>query len=292
MKNRSFSHALKAAGSVFVLFASVAVQAEVRPALQNAPASPAPRPQANPAPSVPAASMPRRVDSPAVAPPVSGGEGIRVLLAPARETTLVSTMIGQVTYLPNSIGTTVRQGEKIAQFDCREQGAKLKMAMAELDGAQETLEGKQRLRSLDAAGDTEVKLAESARDRTRAQVEAAKTMMSICTVSAPFSGTVTKLHAFRYQGVNIGTPLLDFASNEPPRLRLHAPSKWLVWLKKGYRFEVMIDETGKSYQAQVLSLNGKVDAVSQTIELEAGVVGRYSELLPGMSGTATFPNAR
>lgn len=241
---------------------------------------------------LPAAAVQPALRSPTASPAQTTTEGLRVLLAPARETTIVSTMIGQVTYLPNNLGVSVRQGEKIAVFDCREQYAKLKMAIAELDGAQETLEGKQRLRSLEAAGDTEVRLAESARDRTRAQVEGAKTMISICTINAPFSGTVTKLHAHRYQGVNIGSPLLDFVSNEAPRLRLHAPSKWLVWLKRGYRFNIQIDETGKSYPAEVLAVNGRVDAVSQTIELEAGIVGRYPELLPGMSGTASFPNSR
>ncbi len=56
----------------------------------------------------------------------------------------------------------------------------------------------------------------------------------------------------------------------------------------GSHFEVSIDETGKTYPAQVTAINARVDAVAQTVELEGRIEGRPSELLPGMSGDARF----
>ena len=74
--------------------------------------------------------------------------------------------------------------------------------------------------------------------------------------------------------------------------RLNAPAKWVAWLKRGTPFEVQIDETGKTYKARVTALNGRIDAVSQSIELEAMIDQKASDLLAGMSGVANFPQPR
>ena len=60
-------------------------------------------------------------------------------------------------------------------------------------------------------------------------------------------------------------------------------------LKIGQRFDVDIDETGKTYPAKVTAINARVDAVAQTVELEARIDGRPPELLAGMTGIARFP---
>ena len=54
-------------------------------------------------------------------------------------------------------------------------------------------------------------------------------------------------------------------------------------------FEVAIDETRKTYPAKVSAINARVDAVAQTVELEARIDGKPPELLAGMSGIARFP---
>jgi multidrug efflux pump subunit AcrA (membrane-fusion protein) len=69
---------------------------------------------------------------------------------------------------------------------------------------------------------------------------------------------------------------------------LNVPSAWLRQLKVGTRFDVAIDETAKTYSAKVSAINARVDAVAQTIEIEALLDNRPKELLPGMSGTANF----
>ena len=82
--------------------------------------------------------------------------------------------------------------------------------------------------------------------------------------------------------------MLEIVSDGPLKIRLNVPAKWLSWLKVGTGFEIDIDETGKRYAARVSALNGRVDAVSQTIELEGTITQGGPELLPGMSGSARF----
>ena len=46
-------------------------------------------------------------------------------------------------------------------------------------------------------------------------------------------------------------------------------------------FEVRINETGSTYPAKVTAINARVDAVAQTVELEARMAGNQPELLAG-----------
>ena len=48
------------------------------------------------------------------------------------------------------------------------------------------------------------------------------------------------------------------------------------------------NETGRTYPATVALINARVDAVAQTIELEARMVNAEPDLLAGMSGVARF----
>lgn len=216
----------------------------------------------------------------------------RVLLMPEQETTLVAQMVGRIERLGGGLGTAFRSGTALVVFDCSEQQARLKIGQAELESARRGLEAKERLAQLRAAGEIEVEVAKAAVDRARAQVELAQVQIGQCRIRAPFAGRIAKLHVREYQGVNVGQPLLDIVADGPLKLRLNVPSRWLAWLATGHGFEVAIDETGKQYPAIVSALNARVDAVSQSIEIEARIVGQHPELLPGMSGTASFDRDR
>ena len=222
--------------------------------------------------------------------PVDPG-AIRVMLSPELETTLVSQMVGRISSLNASLGAAVSKGKPIVVFDCSEASAKLQMANAEYASARETLETKTRLRKLEAAGDMEVAWAVAASDRATAAIAVSRSQLGQCTVSAPFSGRIVKLHVKPHQGVNVGSPLIEMVSDGPLKLRLNVPSKLLRTLRVGTTFEVDIDETGKSYPAKVTAINARVDAVSQTVELEARINGRQNDLLAGMTGIARITAA-
>jgi membrane fusion protein, multidrug efflux system len=238
-----------------------------------------------PAPPPEAAATP----APAAVEPGSDAPPIRVLLVPRREATIVSEIIARVVAMPTTLGATVRAGEPLVRFDCSEQKAKLDMASAEMDAAREAHAAKLRLQGLQSAGELEVTLAAAARDRAKGALDLAETQHRACTIAAPFSGRVVKLSARPHQSVTAGQTLLEFVSADPPRLRLNVPSRWLRWIRPGSRFDVAVDETGRTYQATVAAINGRVDAVSQSVEIEADVVESDAKLLAGMSGTARFP---
>jgi len=237
----------------------------------------------------PSPSVPSKASAPAVAArPVADPNAIRVLLSPQLETTLISQMVGRIATLNASLGAPVAKGRVVVAMDCGEATARLQMADAELSSARETLNAKTRLRDLDAAGEMEVALAAAAVDKAKGAIALARAQVSQCTVVAPFSGRIAKLHVKPHQGVNVGTPLVDLVSDGPLKLRLNVPSLLLRQLRVGTSFEVDIDETGRTYSAKVTAINARVDAIAQTVELEARIVGHPSELLAGMSGVARF----
>ena len=216
----------------------------------------------------------------------------RALLVPDRETTLVAQMVGTVQKLGGELGGAFREGATLVRFDCNEQRARSGIAQAELDSAQQQHQAKVRLQGLNAAGGVEVSLAAAAVARARAQLELGKAQLGQCHVGAPYAGRISRLHVKEFQGVSVGQPLVEIVSSGPLRVRVNVPSRWLGWLQPGGPFELQVDETGKTYPAKVMAINARVDAASQTIEVEGRLLQDHAELLAGMSGNARFAGPR
>jgi membrane fusion protein, multidrug efflux system len=285
------TQAIRAAAAIFFvaygLPLSALAQAPANSNLAMTKSMAAPAPSASAARKAPA-SAPAGT---AVATPAASAVDatpVRVLLAPETETVLLAQTVGRIVSLKGSLGSRVGKGQLVVGMDCSENAAKLKMSQAELASARETYDSKVRLKGLDAAGEVEVALAAAAVSRADGQIEMTKAQIQNCSVYAPFSGRIAKLHVKPFQGVNIGQPLFELVSDGPPRLRLNVPSKWLRSIKVGTAFQVDIEETGKTYSAAITAVNARVDAVAQTIELEAKLTGKPADLLAGMSGTARF----
>lgn len=218
-------------------------------------------------------------------------DAIRVLLSPALDTTLVAPMQGVLATLDASLGSTVAVGDVLVSLDCAEPQARQQIAQAELDAARKVLTVKERLLELTAAGDMEVVLAQADVDRAGAGLALARAQSDKCRVRSPFAGRVVRVYVKPFQGVETGTPLLELISDGPLKLRLNVPSRLLSQLQLGTAFSVDIDETGRRYEARVTAINARVDAVAQTLELEAALLQAHPELLAGMSGIARFEDA-
>jgi RND family efflux transporter MFP subunit len=247
----------------------------------------APANAASTANAAPIAAATAAAAAPAQAPNGAGGS-VRVLVAPEQEATLFSQAVGRIQAVNATLGSSFKEGATLLSFDCDEQAARVKMAQAELSAARETHNAKLRLQGLQAAGEVEVLLAAAAAQKADAEVALYRAQQAYCTVKAPFDGRVVKLHVKSYEGVNAGAPLLDVISAGPLKLRANAPSNWLAWLKPNAAFQVHIEETGKDYTAHITAINARVDAVSQSVEIEGVISDRAPDLLPGMSGSAHF----
>lgn len=220
--------------------------------------------------------------------PPQGEYVVRVLVTPQMETTLSSPVLGRIRSINVTLGAAFEKGKLLVRFYCDEQAARVAIGVAEVAAARENHEAKLRLQGLQSAAEIEVALAAAALEKARAQLALYRTQAAECIVRAPFTGRAAKIHVKPHQSVTAGQPLIDIVSEDPPKLRLNVPSRWLAWLAVGRTFTVTIDETYRSYQARVTAINARVDAASQSVEIEGVVTKPGPELLPGMSGTALF----
>jgi membrane fusion protein, multidrug efflux system len=266
---------------------SIWAQTTTAPAAKAAPAAvtgPAPAAsQAAPATAAAAAASTSRAVS---------EDSVRVLVLPAGETVLASPVPGRIAKLHVGLGISFTKGQTLVSLDCDEPQARLAMSKADQAAAVDQYEAKLRMQGLDQASDVEVALAASAVAKAKAQIDLYSFQISQCSIRAPWDGRTAKLHVRSFMSVSAGQPLLDLVRSGVLLMRLNVPSSWLASLRMGQTFDVLIDETGKSYQAKVHRINSRVDPVSQTIELEAAMTRSHPDLLPGMSGVAVFKGMR
>jgi membrane fusion protein (multidrug efflux system) len=213
---------------------------------------------------------------------------IRAQLNPRHTTTLSAESPAKILHLAVREGERFNRGQTLIGFDCAVQQAQLNKAQAVLQGAQKTYEVNSRLSKLQSISSLEVELAAAKVAEAQADIALNKAYLSKCQVAAPFDGRAVQIFARAHQYVKIGDPILEILNDRQLELRLIVPSLWLRWLKAGEKFTVQVEDTGKEYPAQILTLGARIDAVSQSIPLVAEITGQHPELLPGMSGKAVF----
>ncbi|MCA3132517.1 MAG: efflux RND transporter periplasmic adaptor subunit [Betaproteobacteria bacterium] len=226
---------------------------------------------------------------PQVACARAGDIEVRLLVVAAQESSISAPAAAQVAQVEASLGDSVRAGSALVQFECAEVRARREAALAEVQSARLQHEAKLRLQGLQSAAEIEVALAAAAVDRAQAQAEVVAAQLAQCVVRAPFDGKVARIHVKAGQSVTAGAPIVDVVGGGALKARINAPSRWLAWLRPGQRLEAIIEETGRRYAMRVSRIAGRVDAVSQTIEIETSFDDTGSGLLPGMSGRVLAP---
>lgn len=233
--------------------------------------------------SAPAASEP----APETAAVEQGPAQVRFLVMADKESPLSSVVAGRVSQVNVQLGDNVAAGKLLATLDCSELKARKDAAEAEFSAAQIKYEAKAKLQGLDSAGALEVGLAAADVNRTRSQIKIFDAQLAQCRFTAPFEGRIARIYVKEGQGIGAGAPVIDLVGNGNRKARLNVPSSWINWLKPGAQFDAVVGENGQHYKMTVSHISGRVDAVSQTIEIETQFVDNAKEILPGMSGRAT-----
>lgn len=224
---------------------------------------------------------------PSAAPSASQAE-IRAQISPRHETTLSAELSAKILQLTVRKGERFNQGQSLVVFDCAAQLAQLQKSQAVAHGANKTLQVNQRLEKLQSVSRLEVELAAAKVAEAQADIALNKSLLDKCRIDAPFSGRVVDLSARAFQYLKIGDPIMAILNDGELEVEAIVPSLWLRWLKPGDKFNLLVDETGKEYATEVVTLGARIDPVSQSIPLVARIVGQHDELLAGMSGKAVF----
>ncbi len=242
------------------------------------------------APAAPVAAAPSIAAPAASAASSDAGDGkIRIQLVSRDQVDVSSEISAKIAALPFRDGDAFRAGQTLVSLDCSLYSAQLRKAQADSDGARDLLDVNRKLVALHSVGELEVQQAEAKHKASAAEVAYMQATVRKCTISAPFDGRVSKRSAAPQQFAEAGKPLLTIVDTSHLELKMIVPSKWLMWLKPGHPLSVQVDETGKTYPAKVARIGARVDPVTQTVDVTAALSANAADLLPGMSGWATFP---
>jgi RND family efflux transporter MFP subunit len=223
------------------------------------------------------------------APPAQADDSsLRGIVRAVREAAISTDLNLQILSLPVKEGQPFKQGDVLAQFNCREMNAELAAAAAQLKAETLTLENDQRLAKLNAVGKFDTALQAVKVEQVTAERQALSSKVSGCTIRAPYDGRMVERFANEFEFPIPGKPLMRIVGLSDLDIELILPATWLRWLRVGAAFDLHVEETGGNHAASVVRITPEVDAVSQTVK----VIGQFSDptpdILPGMSGPATF----
>jgi RND family efflux transporter MFP subunit len=213
-----------------------------------------------------------------------GKQDIRAQLTAVTYNSIASELNAKISELPFKEGQAFKVGQVLVVFDCATQQAQFQKTKAVLSIADRNYQANKKLLALGSVGRIEYENSYSEYLKTKAENDEIASVLARCNVLAPYSGLIVEQKVRAQQYVQAGQPILDILDNSSLELEFVAPSKWSPWLTQGYKFEIKLDETGKSYPAKITRVNGKIDPVSQTIKVAAVIDGEFKEISPGMSG--------
>jgi RND family efflux transporter MFP subunit len=213
-----------------------------------------------------------------------GKQDIRAQLSAVTYNSVASELNARISELPFKEGQAFKVGQVLVVFDCATQQAQFQKTKAVLSIADRNYQTNKKLLALDSVGRVEYENSYSEFLKAKAENDELAAVLARCNVLAPYSGLVVEQKVRPQQFVQAGQPLIEILDKGALELEFVAPSKWSPWLVEGYKFEIKIDETGKSYPAKITRVNGKIDPVSQTIKVAAVIAGEFKEISPGMSG--------
>jgi RND family efflux transporter MFP subunit len=239
-------------------------------------------------PAVTADAAPAKAELPKAAKPETAVRGI---VQSKQEATISSRMTARIVAMPYGEGDAFPKGALLARFDCSQIQAQLNAAHAATAAYRKTYETNVELDQYEAVGKNEVAVSQANLGKADAEAKAVAAQLSDCAVYAPFSGKVVEAIAHTREVAASGQPLLKIQSGGNLEIELIVPSRWLTWLRPGAAFGFRIDETGQEVKGVVTRLGASVDAVSKTIRVTGDITETTGLVLPGMSGSATFPDA-
>lgn len=198
------------------------------------------------------------------------------------------------------VGEQVKSGAVLAILDASEAGAQMRAAQAQLKAAQAQLalaqDGERRTSEMVAAGavgEANGTQAKGQLSLVMAQVEAAKAQLALAsvntgnhTLTAPFTGWVTRAPTGPGAVVGAGTPLIHLQDTSKLRLSATVGASDISLVREGAA--VQIRQAKQEVTGKVIAVLRSVDPMTRRVPLEAEIPNGDATLLAGVFVRATI----
>ena len=238
----------------------------------------------------PAARSPEQIRLPGSDQSIPFASRTRVIVRSFETATISAEINARITRLPEREGDSFRKGDIIVEFDCSKVAAELSGAVAAFKARDSAFKSLLQMQSYDAAGTLAVDQSRFEMEKATADVEGMQAKIAGCRIVAPFDGRIVEKAAQVHEIAQPNQPIIRIVNEKKLELVLMVPSAWLSQVKQGSNFKVTIDETGETHAARIIQSTGLIEPVSQSIRVIAEITHPTTTVIPGMSGTATFPS--
>jgi len=212
---------------------------------------------------------------------------------PFRMNTIGSDGAGKIIKLGFQEGDKISAGQFLAKIDDE-------MLTIQLENAEINVEGQRNddTRNSNLIKDNVISGVQSEKTKlalksAQTQVKQIKKQLKNATISAPFSGVVTKKMIDLGSVVNVGTPILELTDISSLKLNISVPERDILKFKVGQTVNVQADVyANKKFSGRVSNITVKADA-SHNFKVEITIANsNETPLMAGMYGSVLLQNSK
>lgn len=202
---------------------------------------------------------------------------------------------GQIIELPVVLGSKVQKGDLLVKISAGEISAKVLQAEAQLSQVRRNLARERKLQKQGASTQETVKSLLDTSRIAEAAYKEAQTMLDYATVTAPFSGTVTKKIANIGDIASPGMILLQIENSDALQVIARIPEALLLKVSEGESLSIEIPAAGLTLMGDVAEVAPAADPISRTapvkIDIASGPdlrVGQFARISLEGTGETTL----
>ena len=197
--------------------------------------------------------------------------------------TILSEVNGKVLRKMKEEGAHVQKGEVIAVLDARDYQNALVSAQASYHLALTSKERMEKLYREKLATRSQLDDAEAMVETSKAQMDTAALNVERCSINAPISGILNKIHIEAGDYLNIAASVADIIQIDKVKVSVGIPESDVNAIRAVDSFEVRIDALdGRVFQAKKHFLSSSTNSLARLYELVVTIPNPNGEILPDM----------
>ncbi|MBE0585273.1 MAG: efflux RND transporter periplasmic adaptor subunit [Desulfofustis sp.] len=212
----------------------------------------------------------------------------------AESASIAARVSGNIIELPVSLGSRVSEGDLLVTLGAGEINAQLLQAQAQFEQAERTLARERRLLAKNAATAETVRTLEETRQIAAAALKEARTMLGYTTISAPFSGIITRKMASIGDLATPGKPLLQLENEGQLQVLADVPESLVLALSIGDELPIHLPAAGLQITGRIIEIAPTADPRSRTAPIKLAIEssaqirsGQFARIsLPSGTGAA------
>lgn len=184
---------------------------------------------------------------------------------------IASRVSGRIVDLPVVLGSQVQKDDLLAKISADEISAQLLQAQARVEQARRNLAREERLQRQGASTIETVKSLQEQARIAEASREEVKAMLSYATITAPFSGIVTRKIASVGDLASPGVALLELENEKVLQVVAQVPERLILNVHKGDILPVSIPAVGVTVSGEVAEVAPAADPSSRTAPVKINI---------------------